>query len=752
LAVAALLALASVPAAAADQGPAPLALESGAGAGMAARIADLAAFGSRAEGSPGESAAFDYIERELRASGLEAASSGFPDAEGGYSSSRIVEASLKGAIADELAIIVPVSSWIDSPEPTEGAYGIALALDEAAALAAEARSGSTFPISLRFVFLGAEKRGKASEGASASLGSKTWVARQAGRGALAVCYLSLSAAPTGVSVRSAGAGALAPYWLYEGMRRALEPAGIAFDLEANRLQAYRLGLASDFGPAAPYLEAGLPAVELLGEAAKAGQAAKPGWFGAFLSGFAKAEKGGFADTWDKHFFILQLGKFGAVMRETTYVAILVAVLSIVAMSLLAATIARRNAAVRLLRRVPVLASQILGLFLVLSLVFLAGKGVAKLDGLALGSSGAWHLAPRAFAAARLASSLLLFLALLSILVERRVMTPNPYFYEFAALFCLAADALIFSVTDLSASFYFIWALLLVEASLALRRRWATIAAYVLMSAPPLVMAAELAARPDLDSYRRLIAPNLVGILSMSAVALPFFAFTASPLLFLARPGAAARKRAALLFASLAVAIEAFALVWAGFSDPPSGPLRRDLSASELIDQDSGEFTLELSGLRRLGKGSVYRGGAKLDYDTDGDRAVLKGEDRAARISVSEKSSPFLDRVDEAVTIGFDTAPYEVDLALESSGDILIYDCNLPYKVAEDGKSAAIYAGANPGRSILLSLTVTSSFRSRLVVTARYLSPLVPASQSSGSALADRGHAVKASFEIGAGLP
>ena len=719
-------------------------------------LAAIEAFGSRPEGSASEAAAFAFIERFLRAEGIDTATSGFADAQGGYSTSRIVEARLPGARNDELAVLVPVSSWVDSSDPTEGAYGIALALTEAARLSEEARAGSANPISLRFVFLGAEKRGKMADGQVASLGTSTWLSRQAGGTRLAALYLDLGDEPSSVVLRGAGKDVVSPYWLFEGTRRALESSGIGYGLEANRSQAYRLGLASDYGPAAPYLETGMPAIELRGvRGASIGYVSSPGasktWFGDFMGNFAKEEAGGFSDTWDRHYFIFQLGRKGLVLREGTYIAFLVVLLAIMASSFLIVTMARRGATKQLLKRAPAIGAEVFALFLALALVFLAGKGIAGIDEAFLGSLDSWRLAPRVFAAARILSSFLFFLALLSFLVERRALTPNPYFYELTALLCLAVDVPLFSAIDLSASFYFMWALILVEASLAARNRWATLVAYALMYVPLLVIAGELAARPDFPTYRKLIAPDYLGVLSLSALVLPLFVFTASPLLFFTRPGAAARKRTAAVFAVLAMTIEAGAFFYASAAEPLAGPGRKDLRISETIDQDSGEFAVRLSGWRRLGKGSLGRGDLALAYDSMGDSVLLRGKDDERRISLIETTSRFLDRVDENIAVAFASPPYKVDLALESGKDILIYDSNFPYEVSVDGRKAAVYAGVNPGRDLRLSLTVPSDFRSRLVVTASYLGHLRPYAQSSGSALEDDGLDVRASFDIGAGM-
>jgi hypothetical protein len=715
------------------------------------RMVAIRALGSRAEGAPGEAVAFDYVEAALREAGLAPTESDFSDASKDYSGSRIVEALVRGAREDELAIVVPLGSWMDSPDASDGVYGIALALDEAAKLSAEREAGDLCPLTVRFVFLGAEKRGSYAAGAIAALGSKTWLSRQEGRARLAVLYLNMSSAPSRITLRSAGKGVLSPYWYYEGTRRALGASGIAYSIEANRQQAYRLGLASDFGPAAPYLEAGIPAIELRGDDnAELRGDDGAGWFAAFVGHFAQEEAMGFSEAWDRHYFIVQLGRLVAVIGEKTYVAILVGLVALVVSSFLAATVARRSTAIQFLKRAPAMGAEVLAMFGALALVFFADKGLACVEAAVFGSADAWQLLPRTFAVVRLLFSLLLFLSILSFLVEKRVLTPNPYFYEFSGLICLAIDVLVFSVVDLSASFYFIWALVLVEISLALRRRWATLLTYAFMCVPLFVIASELALRPDLGAYDKLIAPDALGIFALSALSLPFFVFTASPLLFLARPGTSARKKAVTFFAVSALAVEA--LVFAAFwiAVPRDGPGRKDLSISELIDQDKGRFDIELSGMRRLGRGSLFRGGARLDYGSLGDRVHLSGEDGEKRIGITEEASPFLDRVDENIRVDFSTPPYSLGIALESKGSIFLYDCSLPYEVSVDGKSATLYAGVNPGSELSFSITVPSSFRSKLVVSARYLRPLESRGQSSGSPLGYSGLLVKASRMIGEG--
>jgi hypothetical protein len=714
-------------------------------AGMRGLMAGLEAAGPRTENGAGERAAFEIAEAALRAAGIKTETSGFSDAKEGYSYSRILEASIPGRIADELAVIVPMGSWIDAGEGAAGAYGIALALDAATRSAASAAVEKP-PISLRFVFLGAERRGREASGESASLGSRTWISRSHGSAALAALYLSMDAEPGRLTMRNAGKGALSPYWYYNAARRALASSGASFDMEANLMQITRLGLADRYGPAAAYLEAGIPAIELLGEGGGTGPGIGDEWLSSFIREFSKLEAGGFTDSWDRHYFIFQAGKLAAVVRETPYAVFLVIFCAIVAVSILAVTVTRRDAAKVLLRRTPIVAGQLVVLYAALVAAFLAGAGCSRIVAELLGSADAWRLAPRWAGAARMASSFFLFLSLLSILVEQRLLTPNPYFYEFAAMVVLALDILVFSAVDLSVSFYFVWAFVIVEISLAARRRWATLAAYLLMYAPITLLLIELIGRPEMAAMEKIVVPDLGGVLLLSALLLPFFVFTASPLMFFAKPGATARRRAAVAFACLAAIAEASSAVAAAAAPILKGGLRADISASERIDQDSGSFEATLKGKRRLGSGLVYRGGAPVAYRTERDELKIVGEDSRERITLVGERSVFLERERQRLVVGFADPPYEVKLKLASKG-LFIYDCSLPYDISLDGKSAAIYAGVNPGGELAFTLTAPEGFEARLSVEARYLRPLEPYSLPTGEAPAEFETTVAAAFDL-----
>ena len=299
--------------------------------------------------------------------------------------------------------------------------------------------------------------------------------------------------------------------------------------------------------------------------------------------------------------------------------------------------------------------------------------MAPLDAGILGSSEAWRLLPRVFAAARILFSFLLFLSILSFLVEKRVLTPNPYFYEFAGLVCLAVDVLVFSAFDLSASFYFIWAL----CSSSCRSRAEALGDAVRLRphvrSPPRRRRASSPLRPDLSAYSRLIAPGFFGVLALSALTLPFFVFTASPLLFFASPGpprGRRRSRSSPVAGPRRRGRSPSLRLW--IATPVERPRAQGSQISELIDQDSGRFDVELAGLRRLGREAsiarAMRGWTTVPRATG---PSSRGEDRGGRIGIAEVGSPFLDRVDEIPRDRFRRAPPDsLEIALKSADEML----------------------------------------------------------------------------------
>ena len=103
--------------------------------------------------------------------------------------------------------------------------------------------------------------------------------------------------------------------------------------------------------------------------AKAGQL----WLDLALRSFAAAEKDGFADTWDRHYFVFQIGSLDLTLREGSYIVFLVVSFAASPAPSSSRPSPARKAAAQVLRRIPMLGTEVLALFIALALVFSPGK-------------------------------------------------------------------------------------------------------------------------------------------------------------------------------------------------------------------------------------------------------------------------------------------------------------------------------------------------------------------------------------------
>lgn len=701
--------------------------------GIARAQSAVAALGRRFENSVGEAGAVALIQKTCREAGASVRVSSFDSLPVGHSYSSIIEANFPGRREERLIFIVPLDQHQDGPVD-EGSGALSLALAEIERLGAEQAAGGTeLPVGVSFVFLSAERRGRYAEGEVPGLGSEAWLAENASISAyLAVIYLSFDALPSKISLLNAGKGILSPYWHYENSRRALVGSGFDYELNSNSMQIHRLGFVDAAGPLEPYLSASVPAIELKGiKGAPISAASSFCAFEYFLKNLVMANSGGFSSVWDRDYLSFQVGKRSFVVRETPYIAFLLLFCSAVTAGILVLTIVRRSAAKLFLRRLPVIVGQVFALYCATLVVLFAGRLISGLDALALGSQDFWRLEPRAFLLARILGVFFLFLAALSLLVDRAILTANPYFYEFAALLYLAVDILVFSALMPALAFYFVWAFVFVGFSLMARKPWMSLVSYLLMYAPLLLLARELIVEPELSLYGRLIVPDFTESALLAAALLPIFIFTASPFLFFAPNGKRGRTAAAILLVCLAAFSESGALFRALSPATLSGS---PFVLSERLDAGTGELRATLKGSRRIGELSLSRGQSSLLFKSQGDTAMASGLDSATWLHHLEKSSSFLGRSVLRIKLSFTREPDFLSLRLSGDEDLRLYDCSLPYRTAIDGKSAEIFVGALPPQPFELDLTVPRGFEAHLAVKASYNESLVPYVAAEGQSL------------------
>ncbi|MEI6875355.1 MAG: hypothetical protein WCL50_09535, partial [Spirochaetota bacterium] len=385
-----------------------------------------------------------------------------------------------------------------------------------------------------------------------------------------------------------------------------------------------------------------------------------------------------------------------------------------ALAVLALSLVRRGTIPSLIHKLPRRLGYLGLLLVVAGLSFLSTWLCLRIETSILGSSVAWELEPTLFSIGRLVVILSLFLGLVSWFVSRRLLSPDPWFYEVAAIFVLGGDVLLFSFISLPLSIYFCWGLAVAFVSIVVRRPLASILAIALLYLPFSLLAIEMIATPESSSLAAFLSPDpATGIVLVIAI-LPFASLTASPLLFLAPRGEGRRRSASRFFFALALVAESLLILAAS-----SSARRSPIVLSESLDQDSGSFALDLRSSARLGDIALMRKGQALRLSSKSDQASIGGLDATRFISSRIVDSPFLDRVNQGISLIFPRDADAIELRLESKRDLTIYDCSLPYKVSLDGRSALIFLGPGGVNPLSIELTTSPDFAAMLHVRASY---------------------------------
>ncbi len=682
-------------------------------ASFGARLAWLAALGSRAEGSRGERDAALRIVADIESSGLHASMSPLDNLVDDQSDAVAVSVSIPGKRKDLLAFIVPLDTEAKGP-PGEGDAAIALTLSELQRIGAAVAEGRVPPIGIEVVFLPAVRRYGANGSMAQGPGAGWWIASSDSANPTAVVYLAFDSVPGRFELINGERGLLSPFWLFDRAKSALDASGLPVDVFPNRMQGYRLGLLESPGLITPYLDSGIPAIEVKGAAGDVTQGSALASFAAFFEGFVAANGTGLLDTWDRDYSSFRLGALVVQIREGPYVVFLLCFAAGMAALVLFFSLRRRSLIPRFLAKLPHRLLNLGLLALIASTSVLLSLGFQWLEGALFGNAAAWKVSPAFFASTRLLVSIFSFLGVLSFAVSMRWISPDPWFYEIAALVLFGMDILVFAFLSLPLSFYFCWGFIVILSSTFVRRKIASLIATVLMIVPIGLVVLEMLRSPVDSGLNILIAPDPIrGILLVLAI-MPFATMFASPLLFLAPRGIARRRIAAAIFLALAAIPEmaALSLVAARSGSQP-------VTLTETFNQDDSTWSARLESDVGLSTLALSRNGRAEIIKTGRGRASLEGRDSSKPISVRLDSRDFLGRRNHFIVVTFPRAPDSVVLRLTSLSPLAIYDCSLPYRVDLDGLGASIFAGPGKGERLAFTLTTEAAFSAKLFMEANF---------------------------------
>jgi hypothetical protein len=676
----------------------------------------VSSFAPRQEGSTAEGSLLDWISGRVAGMGMRAVPFDFSGSDFEHSFSRCLKVEVAGRSRDSLVIAVPVDAPPDAAPGGDGSINVALALD----LLDHVR-GTTPPLSLVVLFLGAEY----GDTDAYPMGSTLFLRDYQPDYRAAVLYLNLHGVPGRILVRGGGRGIVSPFWLMSRCVDSLRAAQAPYRLQADEVQAFRLGATEEKTLIEPYLRAGYPSIGLEGESgapAARGSSDMLSALSAFLRDFVGAGRGGIPEEWDRHYLLVQAGDLSLIVGEKAYVAALGGVLA--AVLLFALFFVRRlKKYVRTLVRnvgaiVPLAA---------LALLFLAA-GTYTLRGiLALREfPGLWRYSPFAFLGLKICVALFLYSALYNPL--RRLPFPRKgSFYSAAALLFLLVEIAVVAVLDISFTWYFLWAFLFVFVSTLVRNRWAKLA--LVLPAPFWAIRGivKIFLVPALPFCRILTLSPILGNLMLAGAALPFILVVLR--LGLAFPGKGLLRRGTreLILAGVLLAATGALVFFLGTFSPFSAATPQPVTAIQTVVVGASGLTSSTS--LAVESPAPVRGLAlatpqALPLKWTGTAITLPRVSSPVRVKVA--AGQFLQQQTLELAVDMPSRPRSFALTVDSPEDFVLFDSSFP-AVRVGPRSYRLLVGAFPPDPLLLQLSLPTGQGFRITLTAEFDSPLIAVS-------------------------
>ncbi len=666
--------------------------------GVLEQLAYFSSLYPRTEGSSGERQAIAHIEATLRGMGVPYQERPLNDIEGIHSYSRSIEVLFKGRSPDELLVAVPIDQRPDASRSDDGSINPALALGFINEL-----RGAELPITVRFLFLGAEYGG----GPEYPIGSREFLANFYPDHPVAVLYLNFRYIPERAIIESGTNNVISPYWLINRCSTALDRAGLFYLLRGNENQIYRLGLSGGRPPQiAPYLLAGYPAIELSALSPPLTEARWRSWIGTaltFFADFIAKNAHGFPSSWDKHYLFFQARFFSFIFSEKEYIVLLVVILALtIVYPLLFPD--------RFRRHFSTLARHFLSLPLLLATIFvflLASTYLIEGIVLARDFPTLWRYAPFPFFALKVVAALFLF-AMLFKALRRLPFARNGRFYTAATILLLLVDIAAVAAINISLTYYLVWAIV-----------WAIL--FSILASPYLKTVCLLASTgwlikagvdiftlPALDAVRVVLLSPVKGNLFLAIVLLPFILMTIRVELLFRRQLRTHRRFfvrfADILLAAATAALFAYLLAFAPFG--PRNP--QPIAVREEIDIPAHSRTVTLTSPAPIGRVRLTTDSGVLPIDAHSRSFSTSLPGAPDVLTIKESSSGFLDRRQFGLTLIPKGTPYEVTVALTSSKEIVIYDSNFPFSYDPTANEAIIHIGKNPPFPLSVEFTLPQS--------------------------------------------
>ena len=665
-------------------------------------INTFSSFFPRTENSKGEAEALDFIEKNLLKNGINFTRYKLKNSEIINSGSVSIDAIFPGKSANEIFLIFPLNTKVDSRPGRDGSGNLAAALF----LASELKK-IELPQTVHIIFMGAEF----GEKPNYPMGTKDYLSNYYPELNSACFYFNFNSIPDEIIINHSGTKAISPLWILKKSINALKKSGIRYTTRPGINLVNRLGLNDKSSLIDDYFANNLPVIGFEGKYSgyytpKREQLSS---FNSFLLELT-LQGGGLIQSnlnWDSHYLFIKLRNKEIFVSETNYVIFILLLISVIIIYPFIADKRFKKYFKTILKHIWNIPVIFFIMFLLLWISTLIINIIFQIQEYPT----LWKLLPFHFLTLKIILSIFIFLITLR-LFKGIHFSRRGSFYSAAALVFIIIDFLILISIDISFSYYLLPVLLFTFFFTIVKNRWIKLIFLILSIFVLLGGVINIFSLEVINIERLLLLSAVKGNLIITANIIPA-ALMIFRIQFLFHQNK--KSKYILLAGDIFLGLMSIILfMYLAVMNPytKDNPQTLDITENILMDKGTREIIFNSPG--SIGN-LFYSTSSKVkeittkdkNYSVYDEQPLLPPEIRLKKIS-------FLNRIQYKITFNSKYKPQNITAVLKGKKEILLFNSNIQSESINE-KTSNFLIETNPKMPYELNFTLNKGFEGEILL-------------------------------------
>lgn len=602
-----------------------------------------------------------------------------------FSSNIIID--FKGKKDKTIIFAVPVNNLSDS------SFNVANALS-----LTEELMNSTPNLNCRILFLGAEYSDDEDPGYPA--GSRQFLDTFFPENDTALIYINLSSSASDIDIIHGSREDVTPLWFLKQIIDSMSAGGIDCRINTQENILYQLGYDSE-APYDIYLKNNIPALALEStkkNIRKNNRTDNIIKFRNFLSTIPENQEIKSEEDWDSHYFMLQMPGKTIIISEYSFILFYITTVGL----LIVFSVFSGKKVLRYSKKLLKYVWIVLYFFILIFIFLLISTLITVFITTMKSSYEIWRESPFYLLTLKILISVLLFFFSL-FLLKKIKLTVSGSFYSAGAIFLFLINLIIFQFINITLALFALWGLFWTILFSLFKSRVLKTACMFLSSAFIIYIVFYIFSKPAYDLCEKMIFDWITGNILITFVILPYIMMILRILISRTHIESAKYRALRRTIYSATALLFIFLLNYYMKNNPFPAGNPQPVFYRQTVDLNRKISTVTIKSPYKTGRISYFSG--EKEYTADTEKTFYKASSATSLdlMSVSRKTSSYLDRKNLIFEIEAAGNPEKYYIDFFTKEDPVVLDCSYPFTVTKNSNKGTIHIGKNPPSPLVIDM-------------------------------------------------